>query len=325
MAKIYVTRTIPKAGMAMLHEAFGESNVAVGPEGISSRETLLEGVQGAEAIYAILTERIDDEVLEAAGPQVRVVANMAVGYNNVDVDACTARGIPVTNTPGVLTETTADLTWALLMATARRLPESERHLRSGTWEGWGPLQFIAGDVHGKTLGLFGMGRIARAVARRATGFNMRVLYTTRTPLDAAEAKELGAESVSKEELLASSDYLSVHCPLTPETTHAFGASEFKAMKNSACLINTARGPIVDEAALVDALASGDIARAGLDVFEDEPKVHPGLLDMENVCILPHIGSASTETRDKMATMAAENVIARLSGKTPPNCVNPDVL
>ena len=325
MPKVYVTRTIPDVGHAMLVDAFGADSISVGPEGISPRDVLLKGVKGADAIYAILTEAINAEVLDAAEPQVKVVANMAVGYNNVDVEECTKRGIPVTNTPGVLTETTADLAWALLMATARRLPESERVLRAGAWEGWGPLQFIAGDVHGKTLGIFGMGRIAKAVVRRAQGFNMRVIYNTRTQLDAAEEKELGVSYVSKDELLAESDYLSVHCPLTPETTHAFGAAEFAAMKNSACLINTARGPIVDEAALVKALEDGVIGSAGLDVFEEEPKVHPGLMKLENAVILPHIGSASIETRGKMATMAAENVIARLKGETPPNCVNPEVL
>lgn len=325
MPKIFVTREIPDAGLEMLYEVFGADSVDVGPEEIIARDELLRRVRGVDAIYAILTERIDDEVLDAAGSQVQIVANMAVGYNNVDVDACSKRKIPVTNTPGVLTETTADLAWALLMATARRISESERHIRTKTWEGWGPLQFIGSDVYGKTLGIFGMGRIGQAVARRAKGFKMRVIYNSRSGIDPVIASELGAEQVDWDTLLAESDFLSIHCPLLEETTHLFGADAFRAMKESACLINTARGPIVDEEALADALASGEIARAGLDVFEHEPTVNSKLYDLDNACILPHIGSATIETRNKMATMAAANVIARLNGNTPPNCVNPEVL
>lgn len=326
MSKVFITRAIPDAGLRMLQDALGADSVDMYNDGeFISRHELLKRVKGVDAIYSILTESINAEVLEAAGPQVKIVANMAVGYNNVDVAECTKRGIPVTNTPGVLTEATADLAWALLLAAARRIGESERYLRAGEWKGWGPLQFIGGDIHGTTLGIYGMGRIGQAVARRALGFGMRVIYTSRSPIDPALESELKAARVDKDALLAESDYLSIHCPYSPETHHAFKAEDFAKMKPSATIINTARGPIVDEAALVDALKNRVIARAGLDVFEEEPKIHPGLLKLENAVLLPHIGSATTGTRGKMATMAAENVIARLAGKRPPNCVNPETL
>jgi len=325
MTKIFVTRKIPDAGLEMLHEAFGAEHVDVGPEGLIDRRELLERVKGIDGLYCILTEQVDDELLDAAGDQLKVVANMAVGYNNVDVDACSKRGIPVTNTPGVLTDTTADLAFALLLAAARRLPESERYLRTGDWEGWGPLQFMGADVHGKTLGIFGMGRIGQATARRAKGFGMRVVYTSRRRIEERVEQELEASMVDKDRLLAESDYLSIHCPYKDDTHHEFGADEFKKMKKTATIINTARGPIINESALVEALKNGTIMRAGLDVFEGEPKVHPELMRMDNVVILPHIGSATIETRSKMATMAAENLIAVLKGNTPPNCVNPDAL
>lgn len=326
MSKVFITRAIPEAGLRMLQEALGAGAVDMYRDGeFISRHELLKRVKGVDAIYSILTETINAEVLDAAGPQVKIVANMAVGYNNVDVAECTKRGIPVTNTPGVLTEATADLAWALLLAAARRTGESERYLRAGEWKGWGPLQFIGGDIHGATLGIYGMGRIGQAVARRALGFGMRVVYSSRRRIDAALESELKAVHVDKDALLAESDYLSIHCPYSPETHHAFKAEDFAKMKRTATLINTARGPIVDEAALVQALKSGVIARAGLDVFEEEPKIHPGLLELENAVLLPHIGSATTGTRGKMATMAAENVIARLAGQRPPNCVNPETL
>jgi len=326
MPKIFVTRKIPEAGLTILHEAFGEDSVDVYPaDAITPREKVLEGVRGADAVFSILTEVMDGEVMDAAGPQLRIIANMAVGYNNIDVAEATKRGIPVTHTPGVLTETTADLAWTLILAVARRISESERYLRAGKWEGWGPLQFLGLDVNGKTLGIFGMGRVGQAVARRASGFNVRVIYTDTNPLDAATEKTLNATRVDKATLLAESDYVSVHCPLLPETTHAFGAQEFKAMKKDAYLINTSRGPTVDEAALVDALKSGEIRAAALDVFEEEPKIHPGLLEFDNVLLIPHLGSATLETRGKMAEIAANNIVARMNGQRPPNCINPEVL
>jgi glyoxylate reductase len=325
MPKVFVTRPIPEAGLNILHDALGEPSVNVYPvDGITPQEQVLKGVPGVDAIFAILTETMDARVMDAAGPSLKIIANMAVGYNNVDVEAATLRGIAVTNTPGVLTDTTADLTWALMLAAARRISESERFLREGQWEGWWPLQYLGIDVHNSTLGILGMGRIGQAVARRAAGFNMRVLYTGRSQLPEETEKELNATYVDKARLLADSDFLSIHCPLKPETTHAFGAEEFAAMKRTAILINTARGPVVDEGALVAALNAGEIRAAALDVFEEEPKVHPELFHMENAVIIPHLGSATLATRAKMATIAANNIIACLNGETPPNCVNPEV-
>ncbi len=326
MPRIFVTRRIPDAGLHVLHNAFGKDAVDVYPsDDMIPREDLLREVRGVEAIFLILTEKMDVEVFDAAGSQLQIVANMAVGYNNVDVDEATRRGVPITNTPGVLTDTTADLCWALLLSAARRIPESEVYLRAGHWKGWGPLQFLGTDVHGKTLGIFGMGRIGQAVALRAKGFGMPVLYTNRNRLDSALETELNATYVDKETLLKESDFLSIHCPFTDETKHAFGAEEFAAMKDSAYLINTSRGPVVHEAALVQALHDETIRGAALDVFEEEPKLARGLDQCPNAVIIPHLGSATLETRAKMATIAAENIVARLNGQTPPNCVNPDVL
>jgi glyoxylate reductase len=255
----------------------------------------------------------------------RIIANFAVGYNNIDVPAATARRIPVTNTPGVLTETTADLTFTLILAVARRIGEGERMVRARAWPGWGPMQLLGSDVFGKTLGIFGFGRIGKAVARRARAFDMRILYTSRDPVDPELEHEFHASPVDKAALLAESDFVCIHCPLDAETTHAFSTAEFKAMKKTSFLINTARGPIVDEAALVDALRHGEIAGAGLDVYEHEPKLHDGLYACENAVIIPHLGSATLETRGKMAYIAASNIVARLKGQRPPNCVNPEVL
>lgn len=326
MPNILVTRPLAESGIQLLVDAFGKESVVVSPHDCGiTREELLEGVAGVDAILPILTDTIDAGVMDAAGPQLKIIANYAVGYDNIDVAAATERKIAVTNTPGVLTETTADLAWSLLMAGARRISESERYLRAGKWECWKPQLLLGVDVHGKTLGIFGMGRIGQAVARRAGGFGMRVIYTDTAPLSPALEQELDATFVDKAALLAESDFLSIHCPLLPETNHAFGADEFRAMKNTACLINTSRGPVVDEAALAHALKSGEIFAAGLDVYEQEPKVHPGLLECENAVLVPHIGSASRETRAKMAEMAAANIVARLKGQTPPNCVNPEVL
>ncbi|MDZ4857539.1 MAG: D-glycerate dehydrogenase [Candidatus Hydrogenedentes bacterium] len=324
--RIFVARRIPDTGLDMLYEAFGKKNVTVFPEDrIITREELLAGVKGADAILPILTDRIDGEVLDAAGPQLRIVANFAVGYNNIDMPAATSRKIPITNTPGVLTDSTADLTFALILAVARRIGDGERMVRANEWSGWGPMQLLGSDVFGKTLGIFGMGRIGQAVARRASGFGMIILYTNRTRLDPLTENELRARYTDKATLIAESDFLSLHCPLTPETRHAFGAMEFAAMKKSAYLINTARGPIVDEAALVKALELEDIAGAGLDVYENEPVIEPGLRLCEKVVLLPHLGSATHETRGKMAAIAATNIIARLRGERPPNCINPEVL
>ena len=326
MPLIYVTRAIPQAGVQRLAEAFGREAVRVWDhDRPNPRENLLEGVQGADAILAILTERIDGEVMDAAGGQLRVVANMAVGYDNVAVPDATQRGILVTNTPDVLTETTADLAWALLLSACRRVGEGERMVRANEWKGWGPLQLLGTDVHGKTLGIFGMGRIGQATARRAGGFNMRVLYTARNRLSPEVESSLGAEFVDKDRLLAESDIISIHCPLTEATRHAFGAAEFAKMREGAVLINTARGPVVDEAALAVALREGPLRAAGIDVYEREPEIHPGLMACENAVLAPHLGSATEATRARMATVAADNIIALLNGERPPNPVNPEVL
>ncbi len=326
MPKIFVTRMLPESGLAMLRNAFGAENVSIAPqEGAIGRSELLAGVKGIDALLCILTDAIDGEVMEAAGPQLKIIANYAVGYNNIDVAEATKRRIPVTNTPGVLTETTADLAWALLMAAARRLGESERLLRAGKWAGWGPMLFLGVDIHGKTLGIFGMGRIGQAMARRAMGFGMRVIYHDQQPLNPDWEREFNARYVDKASLLAEADFISIHCPLTPETRHAFGEAEFKAMKSTAVLINSARGPVVDEKALAHALQAGEIFAAGLDVFEDEPAVHPDLLECQNAVLIPHLGSASRETRARMAEIAAANIIARLDGHAPPNCVNMEIL
>ena len=315
MTKVLVTREIPPAGLHLL-EDFDVTILSEAPPG---REELLGVVRGASGILSILTEKIDAEVMDAAGDGLKVVANMAVGYDNVDVDAASERGIVVTNTPGVLDETTADTAFMLLLASARRLGEGERILRSGRWGAWGPMQLIGPDVYGKRIGIIGMGRIGTAVARRALGFDMQVLYSSRSRHAAAE-RDLGAKRMQLDELLRESDFVSIHTPLTPETRHLIGAAELEKMKPTAILVNTSRGPVVDEAALADALENKHIFAAGLDVYEEEPEVHPKLLELENVVLAPHIGSASIETRNKMATLAAENIVAVLRGKRPKNSV-----
>lgn len=326
MPKIFVTRLIPERGLNLLYDAFGQESVCVAPQdGALAREALLDGVRGVDALLSILTETVDGEVMDAAGPPLRIVANYAVGYNNIDVAAATQRRIAVTNTPGVLTETTADLAWSLLMAAARRLGESERLLRAGQWTGWGPMQFLGVDIHGKTLGIYGMGRIGQAMARRARGFDMSVIYHDAVRMSPEQEAQFNTRFVDKATLLAESDFISVHCPLLPETRHAFSEIEFKAMKSSAVLVNSARGPVIDEAALARALRQGEIFAAGLDVFEEEPRIHPELLECPNAVLIPHLGSASHETRSRMAEIAAANIVARLNGKVPPNCVNPEIL
>ncbi|HUG89032.1 MAG TPA: D-glycerate dehydrogenase [Actinomycetota bacterium] len=285
------------------------------------REELLERLAGNHGLLAMLTDRIDDEALDAAGPSLRVVANHAVGYDNVDVAACTRRGVVVTNTPDVLTDATADMTWGLILGASRRIGEGDRLVRSGMpWE-WSPGFMLGREVTGKTLGIVGFGRIGRALARRAVGFSMRVLAHTRTPPEDREDVEL----VGLDELLAESDIVSIHLSLSEETRHRFGARELGLMKETAVLVNTSRGPIVDEAALADALANGEIAAAGLDVYEHEPEVHPGLFELENVVLAPHLGSATVETRAAMGMLAARNLVAVLLGERPPTPVNPEAL
>jgi glyoxylate reductase len=287
------------------------------------REALLAGAREADGLITLLTDRIDAPLLEAA-PSLRAVSNVAVGYDNIDVAACTARRIPVGNTPGVLTETTADFAFALLMGLARRVAEADAYVRAGKWRTWSPTLLLGADVHGTTLGIAGLGQIGAAVARRARGFGMRVLYVNRHPRPELEA-ELGLWRVDKATLLAQSDFLSLHVPLTPETRHWLGRAELAAMKPGAMLINTARGTVVDQAALAEALARGHLGGAALDVTEPEPlPMDSPLLKLPNVLIAPHIASASHATRGRMASMAVDNLLAALDGRRPPHCVNPEL-
>jgi len=288
-----------------------------------SRDEFLRRVKDKEGLVCLLTEKINEEMLRAA-PKLRIAANVAVGYDNIDVDACTRRGVVATNTPGVLDETTADFAWALLMAVARRLGEGEQLARSGNWKGWNLDQLCGADVWGKTLGVVGFGRIGRAVARRASGFQMKVVYTDAVHASEEIEKSVNAEFRDMNALLAESDFVSVHVPLLAETRGLFDAPKFYRMKPTAFLINTSRGPVVDEAALVAALENKKIAGAALDVYENEPFIHPGL-KRPNVVLAPHLASASLETRTKMAVMAANNVVALFKGQMPPNMINPTVL
>lgn len=314
--RVFVTRRLPGDALGRLRAV---AEVEVWPDDLPPpREALLAGVREADGLICLLTDRIDAEVLDAA-PRLRVISTMAVGYDHIDIAAATARGIPVGNTPGVLTETTADLAWALLLATARRVVEGDRFVREGRWRTWDPNLLLGYDVHGATLGVVGMGAIGQAVARRAAGFGMRVLYTRRSETNAT----IG-ERVTLEKLLRESDFVSLHVPLTDETQHLIGERELRLMKPTAILINTARGPVVDQRALARALREGAIAGAGVDVTEVEP-IPPDdpLLSAPNVVILPHIGSASYATRARMADMAVENCIAGLEGRPLPHCVNPE--
>ena len=318
--KVYLTRPIPEAGQNMLQQAFPLFKYNPDDDYVLSRDELLTAVKGMDGIVSLLTDKMDAEVMDAAGPQLKVIANYAVGYDNIDTRAATERGILVTNTPGVLTDATADFAWALLMATARRISESERFSRALKYKAWGPKLLLGGDFVGRTLGIIGAGRIGAAFAKRSVGWNMRILYTDEMVNQELE-NELGAKKVDLDTLLAQSDYVSIHVPLLPSTHHLINAESLRKMKKTAYLVNTSRGPVVDEAALAQALNEKVIAGAGLDVYEKEPEIHADLLDLENVVIAPHIASATLDTRDKMATMAASNCIAVLSGKKPENLVN----
>jgi len=287
------------------------------------RDEVLRRVKDKEGLVCLLTEKVNDELLRAA-PKLRIAANIAVGYDNIDLDACTKRGVVATNTPGVLDETTADFAWTLMMAVARRLSEGELLARSGNWKGWNLDQLCGTDIWGKTLGIVGFGRIGRAMARRAMGFQMKVIYTDAVKAPADVVQSLNAEYRDMNSLLAESDFISLHVPLVPQTRGLFDAPKFYRMKPTAFLINTARGPVVDEAALVAALEAKKIAGAALDVYENEPFIHPGL-KRPNVVLEPHLASASTETRTKMAVMAANNVAALFKGQLPPNMLNASVL
>jgi glyoxylate reductase len=316
--KVFVARIIPAAGLNLLLEA---AEVTVWPGELPpTRTELIERVKGVDGIVSLLTDKIDGEVMDAAGPQLKIISNVAVGYDNVDVAAAKQRGIMVTNTPGVLTETSADMAFALLMTAARRLPEGERYARAGNWKTFGFTLLLGRDVHGATLGIAGMGRIGAAVARRAKGFGMKILYTARKPHPDVEA-ELGAQHVSKESLLSESDFISLHTPLNAETRGYIGAAELAQMKPTAILINTARGPVVDTHALYEAMRAKRIFAAALDVTDPEPLPadHP-LYTLDNVLIVPHLASASVATRNKMAEIAATNMAAGLRGERPENLV-----
>jgi glyoxylate reductase len=319
---VLISRLLPAAAITLARSRAVVDAYDV--DGAMPRLDLLKRAADKQGVICVISEAVDQELLDRC-PGLRVVSNVAVGYNNINVAACTRRGIVVTNTPDVLTDTTADFAWTLLMATARRLAEADRYVRAGGFKQWEYMLLLGGDIHGKTLGVVGFGRIGRAMARRALGFGMRVLYQDAVAADAATERELNATRVDLGTLLRESDFVTLHTPLIPETRHLINAGSLRTMKKTAYLINAARGPVVDEAALVEALKAHRIAGAGLDVFEEEPTVHPGLIDLPNVVLAPHIGSASQETRLQMATLAVENCLAVLEGKTPPTPVNPEVL
>ncbi len=320
--RVYLTQPIPEGALARLREV-AEVRMHADPLRIAGRDDLLAGVRDADVLFCLLHDKVDESIL-AAGPRLRLVASMAIIPANIDVGAATARGIPVTVIPPLVTEATADLTVALLLAVARRIVEADRLLRSGTFPGGQSRHMIGGTVHGKTLGIVGLGAIGRAVARRARGFGMRVLYTKRRRLSPDEERGEEVEWTTLPDLLRHSDFVSIHAAATPATRHLIGEGELRSMKPTAYLINTSRGPLVDEAALVRALTERRIAGAGLDVYEDEPRVSPGLLDLPNVVLTPHIGSADRETRERIAAVVVENITAHLRGDRPPNVVNPEV-
>jgi D-3-phosphoglycerate dehydrogenase len=319
---VYVARMIPQETIDELRKHF---EILVNPEDRAlTKAELKEKAKGCDAIVSLITDTIDGELLDALGPQCKIVANYAVGINNFDVAAATKRGVVLTNTPGVLDDATATHTFALLLATARRIVEADRYVRAGKWKGWSPMFFIGMDVDRKTLGIAGLGRIGTNVARKARGFDMKILYSGPHRNPQAE-KEVGAMYVDKETLLRESDFLTLHVPLTPETRHYIGEKELKLMKKTAILINASRGPVVDEKALLKALQEKQIWAAGLDVFENEPEIVPGLLELDNVVVVPHIASATTETRINMGKIALNNIVKVLNGQPPETCVNPEVL
>ena len=317
-----MTRRIPQAGLDMLADRF---ELDIFPyDRLATKDEIIQGIKGKDGLLCLLTDNISADMMDAA-PGLKVIANYAVGFNNIDVAAATQRKIAVTNTPGVLTDTTADLAFALLMSAARRIVEADKFTRAGKFEGWAPLLYLGQDIHHKTLGIVGFGRIGKRWPKRASGFDMKVLYYTAHRRPQAEEEKHGVEYRPLDDLLRESDFISLHVPLVGETRHLIGRREFDLMKPNAILINTARGPVVDEKALVEALKTGKIAGAGLDVFEQEPKIEPELLELDNVTIVPHIGSASVATRTKMSIMTAENIIAVFDGKIPPNLVNKEIV
>ena len=318
---VYVTRPIPQPAIDLLGN---KCDVNMNPDDTAvTQQELVEKVKGKDGVLCLLTDTIDEQVIDAAD-RAKIFANFAVGYDNIDVDAATRRGILVTNTPGVLTDTTAELAWALVFTAARRTAEADRFTRKGRFVGWSPTLLLGQDITGKTLGVVGAGRIGTAFAEKSRGFRMKILYHDVKP-NADFEKRTGGTYVSLETLLEQSDVISLHVPMTPTTVHLIGEEELNKMKSTAILVNTSRGPVVDEQALAEALKNGQIAGAGLDVYEEEPNINPALLTLDNVVLAPHIGSASVETRTKMAVMAAENLLAALRGEVPENLVNPEAL
>jgi glyoxylate reductase len=323
MRVLITYRNIPGAGL--IERLRERHDVLVNrSEEYMSRQDLLKVVRGVDGLVSMLNERIDAELLDCA-PGLKVVSNYAVGYNNIDVAAATARGVMVTNTPDVVTDATADLAWAILMGIAREVCVVDRFVRSGEWTEWRPERFIAADITGTTLGIIGLGRIGQAMARRAAGFDMRVLYTDAHRAAGDVETRCNAQYVALESLLEESDFVTIHVPLNQDTRHLIGAGALSLMKPTAYLVNAARGGIVDEQALVQALRSGQIAGAALDVYEDEPRLAEGLAGLPNVILIPHLGANSRRTRDRMAVMTADNMLAALAGDVPPNIVNPEVL
>ncbi len=319
--KVFITRQIPLAGVELLRR---ECEVEMFEDRPLPREQLLKKVTDCQGVIGVLTDKINAEFFDAA-PNLKGYANYAVGFDNIDVAEATRRGVPVSNTPDVLTDATAELAWALLFAVARRVVETDKVMRSGQWDGWGPLQYIGGNVTGKTLGIFGAGRIGTAMALMSKGYKMRVLYTKASGRrNAVLDSELGAELVSQDELLAESDFISLHAPLTEQSRHAFDSTSFKKMKTSAYIINTGRGPLINEDDLVEALRTGEIAGAGLDVYEYEPKMAAGLAELTNTVLLPHIGSATRVARDEMSLLAARNILAMIKGERAETCLNPSI-
>ena len=321
--KVFVARIIPDDGIRPVVEA---CDARVWEDELPPpRDELLRAIEGCDGVLTLLTDRVDDEFLDRAGPNLKVVSNFAVGFDNIDVPACTKRGIPIGNTPGVLTDTTAALAWTLLMAAARRVAEGDRYVRGGRWKTWGPMLLLGPDVHGSTLGIVGFGRIGQAVARRAMGFGMTIIYHDLSRADPAIEAEFGARFVTLDELLEKSDFVSLHVNLTDQTRHLMNAERLGWMKPTAVLVNTSRGPVVDQRALYDALRDGVIFAAALDVTDPEP-IHTDdpLLTLDNCLVVPHIASASRATRGKMAAMAAANLLAGVRGERLPTPVNPEV-
>ena len=318
--KVFLTRKIPEKGLTLLEK---HHEIEVNPENsVLSKEETIKGLKGKDGLLCLLTDNIDKEIIESE-PNLKMISNYAVGYNNIDVKTATKHKIPVSNTPGVLTDTTAEMAWALLFSIARRIVEADDFTRKGKFKGWDPMLMLGQDITGKTLGVIGTGRIGTAFALKAKGFDMKVLYYDEKTNDKLE-KELGAEKVGLDELLKKSDFVSVHVPLLDYTHHLIAEGQLRMMKNTAILINTSRGPVIDEKALAKALRERWIFGAGLDVYENEPEIHHELLKLKNVVLQPHSASATIDTRTKMAVIAAENMIEGLSGKIPKNCVNKEI-